>query len=242
MVDVVINFNKFPPKNLQNIREYLVKSKPKEKEVSGVRFCYLVKGRWMIPPALKDDVNAVKVTYNPLIRGYRYHSPSGVAYAHSWNYPNPENRSGMSKLGSGWEPFNVWESDISIKQWVTALNNMEVQPDCGDIVRQQVIVPPEYFRGAKEIEVAIKEITGQESRINQGLRLLDTLRKENKENEANQVLDDFFPHHRKHCEFHFGDKCEYHSLCFDPVVGDDPMGSGLYQVRMPHHEYEREKG
>ena len=168
------------------------------------------------------------ITYNPLIRGYKRITPSSVEYAHSWFYPNPENRSGKSALGRGWEPFNVWEA-MGVKEWMEMIPTIQVE--CEDPIRQQVVTPIEYFRDEREVEEAIEEIKYQETRVQAGVTHIL--------NGDMWALPEYFPHYRKHCEFHWGGPCEYKELCWSPEVSNDPLASGLYQIRVAHHEGER---
>src|ERR1035437_5308000 len=226
------SYHRYPQKNIEQIMGYLGKKKL-GKKVTGVRFCILIKGVRKRPDYFGNDPDALMITYSPLIRGYKLITPTEVRYSHSWFYPNAENKSGKSMIGKGWEPFNVWESDISIKQWIEMLASGEVQPECGDVIKQQVITPVEYFRAEGEIEEAIKEVSWQENKIKKTIEHLGNLTNEQ------ELIASMFPHVRKHCEFHFGGQCEYKALCWKPEVSQDPVGSGLYQIRTPHHEAER---
>lgn len=51
-------------------------------------------------------------------------------------------------------------------------------------------------------------------------------------------LDYAFPMNDDHCHRYFGNPCPYKDVCFDPAIGSDPLGSGLYVVRTPHHPTE----
>lgn len=219
----------FPQKNLQAMSDYL-KKLTLDKQVSAVRFCILIKGA-RYASAYAEDTD-LHITHSPLIRGYKYLSPGGIAYAHSYKYPNPANKSGFGMLGKGWDAFNVWD-EMGVKEWINMLASGEVQAECGDILKSQVFSPVEYFRSEQEIEVAIKEVRYQEARIQWAATGLD---------KNPEYLEMHFPHVRKHCEFHFGGPCEYKALCWQPEVEVDPVGSGLYQIRMPHHEAERNRG
>jgi hypothetical protein len=224
-------------KNLQMMKEYLIKKLPQTKRVMGTRFCFLVKGPRKKPEYNMEDT-ALYITYNPLIRGYKNIGPATINYAHSWRYPNPENKSGFSILGKGWEPFNLWESDITIKDWVNALFTEQVQPECGNPVKGVVITPTEGFRDDREIRMAISEIRYQERNIEIALEHFS----EESEVEGQQyVLDEYFPHYRGTCEFYFGEQCSYYGLCWKPEIAVDPLGSGLYQIRTPHHVAELEQ-
>jgi hypothetical protein len=227
---------KIAPKQLVDIAVYLTKKKV-DKKISGIRFCFLVKGKWMVPPI--DDPEAVKVTYSPLIRGYKNITPSGVGYAHSWNFPNPDNKSGKGALGRGWEPFNVWETEFGVKGWIEMLVKGEIQPECGDVVKQQVVTPIEFSRNDAEIEEAMEEVTKQEEMIEFQLRQLDAMGTNPKATKS--IMSRVFPHNRKHCYFSYGAQCPYLQLCWQPEIAADPVGSGLYEIRKAHHSYEREQ-
>lgn len=54
-----------------------------------------------------------------------------------------------------------------------------------------------------------------------------------------ELLDFFFPQHDNHC-LRYGSPCSFSEVCFNDMVGDDPLGSGLYQIRTPHHSTETE--
>jgi hypothetical protein len=221
---------RFPEKNLMQIAEYLGKKRI-DKKISGTRFCYLVKGTRKKPDYFLNDPDALMITYNPLIRGYKNITPSSIEYAHSWFYPNNENKSGKSALGRGWEPFNVWE-EMGVKEWMEMLP--ELQTECSNAIQQQVVTPIEYGRNEREIGEAIREITAQEENIWTALESLKF-----KDLDKQTMLDSYFPHNRKHCHFHFGGTCEYYNLCWSPEVTENAVESGLYQIREAHHESER---
>jgi hypothetical protein len=229
----------FPEENLFKIAKYF-NSKKLDKQVSGVRFCYLVKGTWKKPDYFGEDPDALKITYNPLIRGYKKITPSSVEYAHSWFYPNKENKSGKSTIGRGWEPFNVWETEMGVKGWMELLQTETIQPECGNVIKQQVVTPPEYFRDEAEVTLAMKEIVAQEVNIEAAIIHSMYTAYITTEGLRERKMVEVFPHYRKHCEFHFGGPCEYNELCWGDAK-EDPIGSGLYQIRNPHQIYEREK-
>jgi len=217
--------------NFGKVHDYLKMFKPSGKQVSAVRFCVLIKGARYAEN--RDDPNALLVTHNSLIRGYKNVTPSGIAYAHSMYFPNPTNKSGKGRLGVGWVPFNVWE-EMGVDEWIRMLAAGSIQPECGDVLPKYVFSPLEYYRSDAEIDLAMEEIIWQEERIQASVLAI-----KNEPEFAAQELASTFPHVRKHCEFHFGGPCEYKELCWNPAVANDPIGSELYQIRMPHHEAER---
>lgn len=222
--------------NVNRILDYMQQREPKVRKIMGIRFCYLVKGIRK-KPEYNADESTPYITYSPLIRGYKNISPSGISYAHSWFYPDMNNKSGKSALGKGWEPFNVWESEISMKDWINALHQNQIQPEVGNVLRANTITPPEYFRDDKDVELAIKEVIAQEYNIAKALEALEEAPSSIMISE--EIFNSVFPHNRKSCYYYYGDPCPYLALCWKPEVGADPIGSGLYQIRVPHHEYER---
>jgi hypothetical protein len=233
-VQGLIDSGQYPSKNLYAIRDWFGKQPEASRAVMAIRFCYLVKGKTYND---RYDENSLTRTYSPLIRGYRNITPGGILYAHSWSYPNPENKSGKGTLGKGWQPFNVWESDIGIKNWIQALNDNLIQPENGDILKQQVVTPIELFRNEGEIKEGIEEIKAQEGHIFTSMDCISRVTKE----EIPNMMASYFPHNRKHCFFHFGGRCEYYDLCWKPEVAADPIGSGIYEIRTPHHAAERKE-
>ncbi len=212
----------FKPEVIQALHK-----KRKMKRVMGVRFCFLLKGDRK--PVNEESESDVWITYSPLIRGYKRHTPSRIELAHSWFYPKPENKTGKGILGKGWEPFNVWEEKGGVKLWIEKLANGEIQPECGDVLKQQVITPVEYIRKPAEIAEAVIEIRCQETKIYHALQGLQ---------EGNSVSEDF-PMFRRSC--HWPTDCEYIPFCFKREIAEDPIGSGEFVPRIPHHEAERKQ-
>ena len=230
-IEFLLDGEQFGNKNLAAIKGYLEKASY-AKRVMGVKFCILIKGIRKKPDYYGNDDEALYITYSPLVRGYKHFTPGGVEYAHSWFYPNSENKSGKSALGKGWEPFNVWEMEGGVKRWVEMLESGAIQPECGDVLKAQVVTPVEMFRDEGEITEAIEEVRLQEERIACGLTVIAALGPRFER----ETLARTFPHARKCCDWMYGETCEYKKLCWDAQVKNDPVGSGLYQIREPHHE------
>lgn len=212
----------------------------------GVKFCFLVKGKREEEKENGEGTGFYR-TINSLIRGYRKFSTSGIEYAHSMYFPNNANSSGYGRLGKGWEPFNVWTDEGErvggVKGWVEMLDTrtynqqeesvFEIQPECGDVIGKYVVTPVEVFRDEREIKDVVAQVTIQENKI------------------FNQLLgysDNSWTQNRRSC--HYPTDCEYIPICYlkdsndKPVsiqVREDPIGSGWYEKRRPHHEKEKEE-
>lgn len=220
-------------KNLIAISNFVTSKAIRGKKIMGVRYCILIKGKRLKPDYAPED--AMYVTYSPLIRGYKNITPDGINYAHSYTYPNSENKSGTGRLGKGWVPFNVWEQkDMTIKSWLEFLDKGECQPECGDVIGAQIVNPLDYFRDDAEIQEGMKEVRYQEEKI---ALALDEYYGTDDEETKEEVLASVFPHHRKTCQFMYGDECEYVPLCWKAEVKSDPLCNG-YERRIPHHTTE----
>ena len=54
-----------------------------------------------------------------------------------------------------------------------------------------------------------------------------------------QILDEVFPQNFSECEAQWG-ACPYLECCWNKQVNKDPVRSGMYKPRVPHHKMERE--
>lgn len=213
--------------------------------IAGVLMVFLLKGkRVFVETGQTEDGDPLGYyeTASPLVRGWRKWDPVlGWQYAHSWYYPNPENKSGKSSLGKGWEMFRAWELPGGIKEWIKLLASGKVQPECGDVLGKQFVVPQTYYRKDTHVQGFVRQAVAQErdwaNRLayqpSSGLGLA-------------VYLDANFAQHRSHCHEHFGGNCPFVPMCYNPQVFADPLGSGLYEWRTPHHaaelaQFEKEK-
>lgn len=223
--------------------------------VMGQQMCYLIKGlrrkRQDDSVTYEDGAHPEQeFTASPLVRGYRKHNPDGTLFAHSMYFPNAENKSGWGRLGKGWEPFNVWENEQvgGVKGWIGMLASNEIQPECGDILRSQVVTPPEYFRTGMDLEGTINEVMAKERDIVRrlgeteqrlGYPIADM--KNLADPNALTVLQEMFPRSRRAC--HYPTDCAMLNVCFNRRVAERPLEHGQegvpqYELRTPHHAAE----
>ena len=59
----------------------------------------------------------------------------------------------------------------------------------------------------------------------------------NKRTRTEETRDAQFPMHITQCETGYG-RCQYFDACHVPVIHKDPIGSGSYVQRVPHHAAE----
>lgn len=197
--------------------------------VSGVKFCFLIKGERREDKDDKGEGTGFYRTYSPLISGYRKFEAGEIQYAHSWYYPKPENKSGKSILGKGWEKFYVWENKEvgGVKGWINKLAKGDIQPSCGDILKESVVTPTEYMRSQVEMEEGIREIANQEGMVWDFIKALAI---------GEMDISETFPKFRKSC--FYPQDCQFVRVCHKGEMVEQLMESGEMVRRVPHHEME----
>ena len=195
---------------------------PEVEQIGAIRFCFLVKGN-----RTEDKENGVWVRDNPLIYGWRKKSGEEYQYAHSYWYANAENKSGKSRLGAGWEKFRI-STDYpgGIEEWIRDIINAKIQPEAENPLNRIVYVPEPVRRLKAEDERIVKLAISVEKEVLEKLNETDPSR--------------LFLKNTKSCSW--PSPCEMESICewsntgkFSQQIADDPIGSGLYQIRVNHH-------
>ena len=217
--------------------KYALEEKGRAVKTAGVLMLFFIKGRRQQIP---DSV--IWETINPLIRGYRRMGLDGVEYAHSYKFPNPKNASGWGYLGKGWEPFYAWQSTSAsggvggVKGWIDLLLKGEIQPECGDVLEQFLRQPESYLRTTEEVTSWLIQTQNEELRI--GEKLVQIKKREGNPEARALAMDTLFPQSRGSC--HYPMDCSMLSVCHGtPEERTNPLGSGEFCHREPHHEAER---
>ena len=246
------NIQFFTPSDRAILMKFLGKRFPDGDNVSSVRFCFLVKG-----DRRASKGSAYPFRSNPLIYGYRkankpvkpVQAKKGgyteaeielasnlvpeFSYAHSFEFYNSENASGIGKLGKDWEKFPVWkEYEGGIIQWIDDIVAGLIQPEAKS--------PLETF-------VSAKTITRDQAMLNNTLGYVKTACVEIEEklrvfNLLSEPDQRFLPN-TKSCTIPV--YCDFRLVCPYSGVGEigwiiDPLkenneGVRLFQIRVPHH-------
>lgn len=227
--------------DLQGITEAIAVTVCEKATVLGTKFCYLVKGdrrkgvevRMINGQMVEEELY---VTSSPLIYAYRMldRETQKFRYAHSNLTIKPENKSGYGRLSKDWQRFRVWETKGGVKKWLEILNTGRIQPELGDVVKQQIITPPEVHRTREQLKSTLVQIQHKEARMFQGRDAVLN----------GDSIDKWFPMNRRSC--YFPSECEYLKICpvgghsYDANISSDPLGSGEFVKRVPHYKTERE--
>lgn len=126
------------------------------------------------------------------------------------------------------EKVAVWE-EMGVKAWVEAMTVDEL----GTLFTP---VPPIKPRALDLLRWKQQTIY-QERGIAADLAEIDEAEDEET---AQRLLAERFPKNDGHCHRYFGHPCPFEPLCFTSEVERDPIGSGRYVWRVPHHEQEME--
>lgn len=115
----------------------------------------------------------------------------------------------------------VWEYEKGIEDWVELCGE-----DCG---AAQFITSAPIFLDPRLIESLIRRRIEREKEIREW-------------KDASQkdwlVREQHFEQRFNQCKPAIGSECPFYAACKNKTVQDDPLGSGLYVRRVPHHEVE----
>lgn len=143
------------------------------------------------------------------------------------------------RRGARWSRVPTWEMPHGLAWWV------EQMP--AEILQRQFPTTPPIFLNEEvateffdqtiprvlEIDRARKAFAEISKDFNEGIISL------NEANEASEaILRKRFPKHTDQCSPAIGRRCAYWRCCHSPI-GSDPIGSGYYEKRTPHHAAER---
>ncbi len=146
--------------------------------------------------------------HHPYVWAYRRETDGGVEYS--------------AKYRSGWDPFPVWEYPDGIEHWVLNV--------CGPaIAAEQFPVSARIHLDERLVEAWVLARTHREEEV---LRVREACR-----TDLNQRMT-YFEMRTENCRPTRGRECVYCAACHNAEVNRDPLASGIYKRRVPHHELE----
>jgi hypothetical protein len=148
-----------------------------------------------------------------------------LAHPYTWGYRNSGSGAWTHDYakarGAAWVPAPVWNYPGGLVQWVKV---------CGEEVALAQFPHTEpVFLNEKLLNHFITRWTAQMKQWGSVAELC-------RQNPEARAI--FFPHRTNQCEPAFGDPCPYRWACWNATVGADPLASGYYVEREPHHEVE----
>jgi hypothetical protein len=116
----------------------------------------------------------------------------------------------------------IWEKEGGLIQWVR-----ELGPEVG---LSQFPESAPIFLQNRLLDAVIAQTKRREGRY-EGIRQAEEAGPGSQAGEFEQRFTK--------CRPVFGSPCAYLACCHNATIGADPLGSGIYRVRVPHHDLER---
>lgn len=218
-------------------------SDPTPPRVAGVQMCVLLKGR----KRSDSSTPGKEVRYSPLIQGYCQSSPQGLGmdalYAWSWDVPkiSKEGNSYTGNIGSKWKRFPVWtDYPEGIEGWISLLASGMIQPECGDPLASQMVFPEFAPKRDDRVESWARQLSLHELTRAEMATEANRLFQERDWETLSHYLDEHYPQRLGNC-VHYGGLCTFDPICQGPPqIITNPLGTGTYSARTPHHVLEDE--
>lgn len=206
---------------------------PHPPQIAGIRMEYLIKGRRGEYP----EGSGSYVQYSPLIRGLIKFGPTSESCEFGWKRDYVDDMGQKRKLDyRTWKAVPMWQQPGGIKAWIELLATGTVQPDAGDCLSSQFVTPVPYFRQDDDLRDWYEQTVVQETKVAEAVKIVADAQKEGPMT-YRTALNTFFPQHRRSCDW--PSSCQFVDVCYSTNVKEDPVGSGLFMPRVPHHEPEK---
>ncbi len=163
---------------------------------------------------------------SPFCEGWRFLGGGPITFAYTY------------MRSKGWERFFTAEHPDGISGWG------EEMP--ADLLEKQFPRTQPIYPRADLCERFFAQLVQRETAIASAIAniklISDSARSDaDKSKLIDRIMDDVFPMKFKACSGRYGKfDCPLLEACWNPRVGSDPLGSGLYIQREPHHQPERE--
>jgi hypothetical protein len=126
------------------------------------------------------------------------------------------------RLGKGWVRVRAYDYPGGIHGWLNYLRDRDPE-----LLRSQFVAPPLVSRQDSEVQEWLEQVKWREYEIwdsaVQGPAPINPL-----------TLVRYFRKETHNANCLFPGKCQFYDICWGSAK-DDPLGSGLYQIRTPHH-------
>lgn len=180
-------------------------------------------GQHAIEQELGEKVNFAQII--GLLKGNLYTDADRVTrllHPYTWAYAHPDGRWSVDRVAqAGWTRKPVWEYPGGPMAWVQFAG--------ADVAMSQFPRSVPVFKSERMVQTWMERRYYRQEEIETYL--------EDGSNPEDRHL--FFEPRTDRCEPAYGEKCPYVQCCWNAQIGDDPLGSGLYVRREPHHEVER---
>ena len=174
---------------------------------------------------LKEKVKFAQIM--GLMKGSEYYKEgsSRLHHPYVWGYYNTESKSWTSDYESAraknWISLPVWEFEGGIVKWV--------QMAGPEVALAQFPFTPPVFLNERMLDKWVHRRLHREMVMRSIAKAAV---------EKPNVRNIYFPMIQSKCRPAFGDSCPYLKACWNAEINADPIGSGEFVIRTPHHEVE----
>jgi hypothetical protein len=257
--------------DMQGLTEPWLMEKRLGEPIAGVKMEYIIKGErkrdskgWMtqysplirgwidINTTMKESTIPQGVDVTDLVMAGAIsedygENPLGKSVYWRWEYTDIEKQKSKRLHYRNQEPLLVWGdmSPFSIEEWVDMLARGEIQPEAeesADALSTQFVLPPPYRRSQAKLDSWETRASFEEHRLARGRELVNISIEKGLYEEASLQLDRYYPMYTHSCNY--PTKCKYWNLCHrssEPAAMVDPIVTGDFVWRQPHHEGEIEE-
>lgn len=237
--------------DMQGHSETYAAEQARQTPYAGIQMIINVKGQYKKPWSFDDQVESGPRTYQSfLVHPWMKQGITSDGDSFAWNDKysciEPHVMGGGKKcpgyknhkLGKEWSKVNIWEV-MTIKEWIALLASGTVQgSQLGESPFNHImILPAPHSRNKSAIDSWLRQVRVQEVQVAQDGEVVNAL--DEGSPEYIEQLDARFPMNTDFClRFSENYKCDLYSVCHEGV--SLPLDSGLYQIRSPHHELEKQ--
>lgn len=196
--------------------------------IGGMLMEGLLKGKRAVDKGKTSAYYGQTIQQSPLCYAYRQRErvTGQYVYDHSW-----------SKAA---EKAPIWEMPGGVRAWLADWSPL----DLADLF----VVAPAIRPARRDLERYRRQVIYQEQQLQFTVMSAEALRAKAASDQGTAAdwtayeenLDHHFPQNHNQCFRYFGYPCAMERLCFTEGIEDDPIGSGFYQTRIPHHATEDE--
>jgi PD-(D/E)XK nuclease superfamily len=203
-------------------------------KIEGVLYKFVVKGS-----RRKDSWDGLYKQGSHLVYGWVKLATEKSEFPEwSWCYEFETEDGKSSRLGKGWQKKPIWSAyPGGVKAWVEALSHNEIFPRHQNALEAIFPQAMPVERRADEIEHWKAQVIAQEVDVEHNVQLVRSAERlpEGQTGFVNceELLDMNFPQHTHSCSAYSG--CPMADICWNPEIGRDPLGSGLYEPRSANH-------
>lgn len=217
----------------------LIKEMSAPPRIAGVKMEYLLKG----DRYAEKSEGGRKVQRSPLVRGYQrmnapvLNDPGDLGWKRNWQDEDGKERRLDYRT---WKAFEVWKQPGGVKAWVELLAETAIQPEAGNCLETLFVTPVPYFRNEDDLRDWYESTVHQEKRVAEGIAEVKAAVEQYgwASMQVRSLMNRNFPKHRRSCDW--PSPCQFIGLCYGSNVAENPVESGMYMPRVPHHAMELE--